>query len=126
MIYIVDDDASICKAVTRLMNSAGLPVQAFPSAEAFLGAVEPTASDCLLLDVHMPGMSGIELQRQLKHSGVPVPVIFITAFDDDDAREQASRAGAAGYFRKPFDDQALLDAIYFATSPTGSHQHSKL
>lgn len=116
MIYVVDDDASICKAVTRLMSAAELPVEAFSSAEAFLAAARPSASDCLLIDIHMPGMSGLQLQQRLKETGIPVPVIFITAFDDDQARVQASRAGAAGYFRKPFDDQALLDAIYFATS----------
>ena len=116
MIYIVDDDASVRKAVMRLMKSAGLPVQAFASAEAFLQDAEPSASDCLLLDIHMPGMSGIELQAHLQKTGTVVPVIYVTAFDDARAREQASRAGAAGYFRKPFDDQALLDAVYFATA----------
>ncbi len=114
MIYVVDDDASICKAMTRLMKSAGLSVQTFTSAEAFLNSVQPTESDCLLVDVQMPGMSGLELQRQLVRSGIRVPVIFITAFDDDQVRQQARQGGAAGYFRKPFDDQALLDAIKFA------------
>ena len=124
MIYIIDDDAPICKAMTRLMKSAGLQVRAFSTAAAFLGAVEPTASDCLLLDIHMPGMNGIELQRHLQRAGIEVPIIFITAFDDEQAREQVSRAGAIGYFRKPIDDQALLDAIYFATSRAGnSDQH---
>lgn len=115
MIYIVDDDASICKAMTRLLKSAGLSAQAFQSAEDFLCVVKPQASDVLLLDVQMPGMNGLELQRQLTQSGVSVQVIFITAFDDDQHREQARSAGAVGYFSKPFDDQALLDAIRFAT-----------
>lgn len=115
MIYIVDDDASVRKAMARLMKATGLSAQTFASAETFLQSVEPTASDCLLVDIQMPGMSGLELQQQLARSGIQVPVIFITAFDDDNSREQARRAGALGYFRKPFDDQALLDAIFFAT-----------
>ena len=114
MIYVVDDDASVCKAMTRLMRSAGLSVQTFASAQAFLSSVQPTEADCLLVDIQMPGMTGLELQRQLTRSGIHVPVIFITAFDDDQLREQARQGGAAGYFRKPFDDQALLDAIRFA------------
>ena len=116
MIYVVDDDTSVCKALARLMKSAGLPVQAFASAEAFLSAVQPTDSDCLLVDIQMPGMSGLELQQRLTRSGIHAPVIFITAFDDDQVRKQARQGGAAGYFRKPFDDQALLDAIKFAVT----------
>jgi len=118
VIYVIDDDASVCKAMTRLMKSAGLSVQTFASAEAFLSSAQPTESDCLLVDIQMPGMSGLELQRQLAHLGYHVPVIFITAFDDDQVRKQARQIGAAGYFRKPFDDQALLDAIKFAGTRT--------
>jgi len=120
MLYVVDDDLSICKATTRLMKSAGIPVQAYTSAEEFLQYCRPTAADCLLLDVQMQGMNGLELHRQLRQSGVQVPVIFITAFDDESTREAARDLGAAGYFRKPFDDQALLDAIKFAKIRPGS------
>ena len=115
MIFIIDDDASVCQATVRLMKSAGLPAQAFTSAEDFLQSIRPTTSDCLLVDIHMEGMSGLDLLRQLRYSNIQVPVIFITAFDDDQTRQEAQSVGAAGYFRKPFDDQALLDAIYFAT-----------
>ena len=116
MIYVIDDDTSVRKAMERLMKSAGLPARTFSSGEEFLTSVQPTTSDCLVLDVHMPGMSGLELQKKLTQSGAAVPIIFITAVDDDQIREQARQAGAIGYFRKPFDDQALLDAIYFAVS----------
>lgn len=122
MIYVIDDDTSVRKAMARLMKSVGLPARTFASGEEFLTSVQLTASDCLLLDAHMPGMSGLDLQEKLVQSGVGAPVIFITAFDDDQTREQARRAGAAGYFRKPFDDQALLDAVYFAL---GKEQEEK-
>ena len=114
-IFIVDDDISVCKATLRLMKSMGLSAQAFTSAKDFLQSSHPIASDCLLVDIQMPGMSGLELVRQLRDSGKSVPVIFITAFDDDLMRQEARSLGAVGYFRKPFDDQALLDTIYFAT-----------
>ncbi len=120
VIYVVDDDASICKAITRLLKSAGLSAQAFQSAEDFLRVVKVQSPDCLLLDIRMPEMNGLELQRQLTRSGIRIPVIFITAFDDDHTRQQAREAGAAGYFCKPFDDEALLDAIRFAVGKTGS------
>ncbi len=118
LIYIVDDDASVCKAMKRLLKSAGLAAQAFHSAQDFLSVATPQISDCLLVDVQMPGMSGLELQRQLIKNGIRVPVIFITAFDEDHLRQEARAAGAAGYFRKPFDDQALLDAIIFSMGRT--------
>ena len=92
MIYIVDDDDSVV---------------AIPGH----GGEQPTSSDCLLLDIQLPGMSGLELQRQLQRTGSRSPVIFITAFDDDKNVNEASKVGAAGYFRKPFDDQALLEGI---------------
>ncbi len=120
VIYVIDDDASICMAVARLMKSAGLLVRTFASAEAFLSSVQPTQSDCLLVDIQLPGMSGLELQRELKKIGRHVPIIFITAYDDDQVREQARRGGAVGYFSKPFDDKALLDAIRFAVARTGT------
>ena len=118
MVFIIDDDVSVCKAMMRLMHSAGLSVQTFTSAQVFLSSVQPKESDCLLVDIQMPGMNGLELQRQLTRSGIRVPVIFITAFDDEQMRKQARQGGAAGYFRKPFDDQALLDAIRFETTKT--------
>ena len=114
MIYVVDDDDSVRQATARLMKSAGLPVEMFASAEAFLQSVHPTTSDCLLLDIKLPGMSGLDLQRQLKQTGSKAPVIFLTAFDDGMNMNEACKIGAAGYFHKPFDDQALLDTINFA------------
>ena len=119
MIYVVDDDASVRKAITRLLKSAGLSAQAFQSAEDLLRVVKAESPDCLLLDIQMPEMNGLELQRELTQSGIRIPVIFITAFDDDQTRQQAREAGAAGYFCKPFDDEALLDTIKFAVGKTG-------
>ncbi len=118
MIYVVDDDASVCKAMRRLLKSAGFSVQAFQSTQDFMSVARPQASDCLLVDVEMPGMSGLELQRQLVESGVRIPVIFITALDEDHLRQEARDAGAAGFFRKPCDCQALLDAIRFSMGRT--------
>ena len=86
-------------------------MRTFASAKALLSSVQPTESDCFLVDIQMPEMNGLELQRQLMSTDKHVKVILITAFEDEQLREQARLGGAAGYFRKPFDDQALLDAI---------------
>ena len=120
MIYVIDDDASICKALARVMKSAGLPVQTFVSAKAFLQSVQPAETDCMVVDIQMPDMTGPELQEQLVHSDIHTPIIFISAFDDEQIRKQTSEHGAAGYFQKPVDNQALLDAIKFAVDRAAS------
>lgn len=114
MVYVIDDDKSIVKALVRLFDSADLESQAFTSAKTFLKEVKPTARDCLIVDVQMPEMTGPEMVRALLNLNIQVPVIFITAYDDDNTRQVAKDLGAVGYFRKPFDDQALLDTIHFA------------
>jgi FixJ family two-component response regulator len=114
IVMIVDDDDSIRKAVRRLMKSSGLAVETFASAEEFLDSDRLDKTSCLILDVHMPGMNGLELQEHLVASSYSIPIIFITAFTDDRARVQALKAGAVGYLAKPFADEDLLNCIHAA------------
>ena len=100
--------------MSRLLKAAGFSVQAFASGEEFLDDERPTANDCVIVDVHMPGMNGLEVQQALLDNDVRVPVIVITGRDEAGARITARRAGAVGFFHKPFDDQALIDTIEFA------------
>jgi FixJ family two-component response regulator len=115
-VYIIDDDASFRKAMKRLMVSAGLDARTFESALEFLDEEIASENACIITDVQMRGLTGLELQQRLKGKGVHLPIIFVTALDTKDARKQARASGAAGYFRKPVDDQALLDAIEWALS----------
>src|ERR1700733_7300600 len=114
IVMIVDDDDSIRKAVRRLMKSFGFAVETFASAEEYLASDRLTKTSCLILDVHMPGMNGLELQNSLAASGFLIPIIFITAFADDGARARAIKAGAIGYLPKPFSDEELLNCIHVA------------
>ncbi len=111
---MVDDDASVRVALGRLVRSAGLAVETFASAEDLLEAWPSGPSGCLILDVQLPGLSGLELQSKLAALGSTVPIIFITAHDDPDARTQALNGGAAEFLEKPFDDEDLLAAIHTA------------
>jgi FixJ family two-component response regulator len=113
MICVVDDDDSLLRALRRLLDATGFQVETFPSAEAFLSRHRGGA-DCLVLDVHLSGLSGLDLQEQLTTSGVKTPVVIITAHDDPPTRERARRAGAVEYVRKPFDDDTLIAAIHRA------------
>jgi FixJ family two-component response regulator len=117
IVMIVDDDDSIRRAVRRLMKSFGIAVETFASAEEFLGSERLEKTSCLILDVHMPGMDGLQLQQHLVASNHAIPIIFITAFTDDRARVQALKAGAIGYLAKPFADDELLDCIHAALKP---------
>jgi FixJ family two-component response regulator len=110
-IHVVDDDPSIRKALERLLKATGHSVEAFASAEDFLERLGGRAIDCLVLDLRLTGMSGLELQDRLALEGWRVPIIFITAHDDPQIHEQAMRSGAACFLRKPFDEASLLDAI---------------
>ena len=114
MIYLIDDDLSVRRAVTRLLKAAEYSVRAFASSEEFLENVRPTENDCLIVDVHMPGMSGLELQQALLDNDLHVPVIIITGRDDEASKIAARRLGAVGFFSKPFSDQALIDTIEYA------------
>jgi FixJ family two-component response regulator len=110
-IAVIDDDASIRRALQRLLQSAGFTVETFGTAREFLDADYRARTACLVLDIHLPGMSGVELQEYLAASRVPIPIVFITAHDDVSTRERVSRAGAVGYLRKPFDQDTLIEAI---------------
>ena len=111
LISIVDDDESVREGISRLLSSAGFAVNTFASAEKYLSSDQPGRTDCLLLDLRMPGKSGIELERQLVADHSEIPVIFITAHEEEIARAQALEGHARTVLIKPFSDEALLNAI---------------
>ena len=115
-IYVVDDDPSVRKALEMLFISAGMKIRTFKRAAELLEHEIATRNACLVTDLKMSGLSGLELQQQLIEQGIDIPVIFLTAHDSKETRQRARQAGAAGYFRKPIDDRALLDAIHWALS----------
>jgi len=110
-VCIIEDDQSVRRALWRLIRSLGLTVQTFVSAEEFLRAGPMLARTCLIVDLHLPGMSGLELQEQLKAEGKNVPIVFITGYGDEHVREQALQAGAIAFLEKPFAEQALVEAV---------------
>ena len=111
VISIVDDDESVREALESLMKSVGYVAKVFPSAGDFLRSGYLNDTGCLILDVQMPGMSGLELQKSLVASKCRVPIIFISAHSDADARARALKAGAVEFLQKPFSEDALLNAI---------------
>ena len=119
-IVVIDDDTSVRRALQRLLQSAGFTVETFATAREFLDAPYWAQTACLVLDIHLPGMSGFELQEYLAVSGVPIPIVFITALDDVSTRERVNSAGAAGYLRKPFDQDTLIEAISRAIGQNAS------
>jgi FixJ family two-component response regulator len=114
IVFVVDDDAAARSAIESLMHSVGLRVSTFGSAAAFLEQVLPEAPCCLVLDVRLPSVSGIELQRALAARGVTIPIIFITGHGDIPMSVEAMKAGAMEFLTKPFRGQVLLDAIHKA------------
>jgi len=110
-VYVVDDDASVRKAIGRLMRTSGFEVREFVSPEEFLAAPTEPSPVCVLLDITMPGLTGLEVQEQLNARGSRWPVIAVSAREDDAARDSSRRLGARLFLRKPVDAQALLDAI---------------
>ena len=114
LISIVDDDEAIRRSLDDLIRSAGLRALGFSSAEAFLQSNQLSEIDCLILDLCLPGMSGLELQRQLAEDNFDLPIIFMTAHESGDRRRQAIEAGAVTYLNKPFDEADLLNAIDIA------------
>jgi FixJ family two-component response regulator len=111
VISIVDDDESVREAIESLMKSVGYIAKVFPSAGDFLSSDSLDETRCLILDVQMPGMSGLELQNRLVASKSRIPIIFISAHSDTEARSRALDAGAVGFLQKPFSEDALLNAI---------------
>lgn len=122
MVYIVDDDDSVSRAMSRLVRSLGFESARFSSADQFLEQTDFPERSCIVTDVRMPGTSGLELPGLLAKRGQYIPVIFVTAYDDPEARDRARQAGAAGFFCKPVDDQALMDAIRWVL---GSQPHAR-
>jgi len=116
-IFIIDDDSSVRRALCRVMTSAGLECEAFDSAEDFLASPHPATTGCIVADMTMPGLSGLELKPLLDAAGILYPLILVTAHDNEELRTAARTAGAAAYFRKPVDTQALLDSIRWAFNP---------
>jgi FixJ family two-component response regulator len=111
VVFVVDDDPSIRDALTSLLRSVGLRVETFGSAREFLTRQPPDAPGCLVLDVRLPGLSGLDLQRELAGAQITLPIIFITGHGDIPMTVQAMKAGAVEFLTKPFRDQELLDAI---------------
>ncbi|MCU1310458.1 MAG: transcriptional regulator, NifA subfamily, Fis Family [Candidatus Angelobacter sp.] len=123
-IYVVDDDESILEAVGSLVRSAGFPVETFASAQEFLTSPRENPPSCLVLDVQLPGLSGLELQQELTKSDVRVPIIFLTGHGDIPMSVRAMKAGAIEFLTKPFHDEDLLDAIQYGIArSSGSEQH---
>lgn len=115
IVAIVDDEKAIRRAVRRLIVSAGLQSETFSSAEEFLHAFPSRGPDCLILDLRLPGMSGLELQQRLAANHNRTPIVFMSAHDDPDSRAEALKSGAVAFLAKPFRDEVLLEAIRSAT-----------
>jgi FixJ family two-component response regulator len=111
IVSIVDDDVSVRRSTRRLLRSSGFQAEAFASAEEFLASKSAGETACLVLDLRMPGMNGLELQRRLAQNGYPVPVIFLSARASEEDERSALRAGAVQFLRKPISKEALLSAI---------------
>ena len=111
VVCIVDDDASLRRSLRNLLSSVGFEIETFPSAEAFLESDHRQNTGCMVLDLRMAGMSGLELLRHLAASGSRIPVIVLTAHGDDDTRQQTLQAGAVAFLKKPFQSAALVDAV---------------
>jgi FixJ family two-component response regulator len=118
MIYVIDDDQSVLRAIMLLLRSAGFDAKAFSSAAAFLKQTHIIESDCIILDLSMPGMNGFDLMAGLAAQGINTRIIIMTAYDDAENRERAQKLKAAAFLTKPVDDQALIDTIKW-TAQTG-------
>jgi len=116
VVYIVGDDESVRRAMQKASSIAGFDVQPFVAGQEFLDSGYQEQNSCLVLDIQLPGLNGLDLQQKLLDRGSTIPVIFITAFDSEETRQEARNLGAAGYFQKPIDARALLDSIQWALS----------
>lgn len=111
-VFIVDDDQAVRDSLALLMNSVGLDAELYPSAQLFLDTYDPNRPGCLIADVRMPGMSGLELQQRLVERGIDIPLIIITGHGDVPMAVRAMKAGVVDFIEKPFDDQVLLDRVH--------------
>jgi FixJ family two-component response regulator len=114
VVFVIDDDESMRSAISRLLRAVGLEVQMFPSGQKFLAGKLPDMPGCVVLDVRLPGLSGLDLQQEMFERGIHYPIIFITGHGDIPMSVQAMKAGAVEFLTKPFRDQDLLDAITLA------------
>jgi FixJ family two-component response regulator len=121
LIAIIDDEESVRRAIKRLITSAGLDVEIYSTGVEFFGALATRQPDCLVLDLHMPGMSGFEIQSQLSQSGYSIPVVAITGHDTPESKSRILAGGAVAYLRKPVQGAHLLEAI---SSALASKRHS--
>jgi FixJ family two-component response regulator len=124
LVAVVDDDEAVRKALRRLLSASNLGVETFASGEEFLAALCSRLPDCLILDLHMPGLTGLEIQLQIARMGRRIPIVIITAYDETESREKCLSAGAAAYLQKPLDGQILLDAIAAAVQSSASTENS--
>jgi FixJ family two-component response regulator len=118
-IAVVDDDDSFARAMGRLLRASGFAVHTYASSEAFLAAPPHPAPDCLVLDIQLGGISGVELQQRLRELGDLTPIIFVTAHDAPEVRDEAVQAGCVAYLRKPVASRILLEAVSKAMNPSG-------
>ncbi len=116
VVFVVDDDSSVLKSLGRLIRSEGFEVRLFETANGFLDDVRSMPAACLVLDITMPRVSGFEVRRRLNELGIKMPVIIVSARDDDATRREAKQCGAKFFFRKPVDDRTLVDAIDWAVN----------
>jgi FixJ family two-component response regulator len=123
VVFVVDDDPSMRRSLESLLRSVGNDVRLFSSAQDFMQAERPDAPSCLVLDVRLPGMSGLTFQQELAKEGIALPVIFITGYGDVPMTVRAMKAGAAEFLTKPFDDQLLLDAVHAAIQRDRVRRH---
>lgn len=122
MVYVIDDDDSVRKAFGRLMRSADLGVEVFSSPDEFLSVDRRNDKACILLDIRMPGSTGFTLMETLTEKKMSLPVIVVSASDDVHIKQRVKELGAVAFFRKPVDDQALLDAIWWAVTGTNENE----
>lgn len=125
LVYIVDDDAAIRDSLSMLMSSVGLDSRAYASAPEFLEAYDPSLDACLVADIRMPGMSGLELQQELIARGAPIPLLFITGHGDVPMAVQAILDGAADFLQKPFRDQDLIDRVHEVLQQASSDRRER-
>ena len=118
-IAVIDDDKSVGKSICRLLGSSGFEAVSFTDGEQFILSAMYQKFDGLILDIHMPGLDGFQVQDRLESIGIKVPIVFITALGDPEVQVKAMARGAAGYFQKPFNDKALLDRIADAVRDSG-------